>query len=239
MKAPRRVVFALLPALAVAASAHERPAPVAIPPAGAFGPPRPGSYALPPIPLAARGTVVDEAGHAHELAALLRGRITLLGLVYTHCTDPDGCPRATWAFSKVREILHGDASLRRRAQLLTLSFDPANDTPRAMAQYAAQVRGDGAEAHWRFLTTRSPAAIAPILRGLDQDVTALPGSAEAFEHTVKVYLFDERGRVREIYSSAYLWPEMIVNDMRTLDLERRHSAASASGGQVQKRLRSP
>jgi cytochrome oxidase Cu insertion factor (SCO1/SenC/PrrC family) len=239
MRAPGRVAFALLPVVSFGALAHERAVPVLDPPAGAFGPPRPGTYDLPPIPLAARGTVLDETGRAHDLAALLRGRITLLGLVYTHCTDPDGCPRATWAFSKVRELLSGDASLQRRAQLLTLSFDPAHDTPGAMAEYAAQVRGRPGGTQWRFLTTRSTDAVAPILQALDQDVTALPGSVEAFEHTVKVYLFDPHGRAREIYSSAYLVPEMIVNDMRTLALDRAQCAASASGGHVQKRLRSP
>jgi cytochrome oxidase Cu insertion factor (SCO1/SenC/PrrC family) len=233
----------LLPAAAllvagVAGAHHPVPAPVADPPAGAFGPPAPGSYELPAIPLAARGTVLDESGHAHDLARLTEGRITLLGLVYTHCTDPDGCPRATWAFSRVRSMLREDRALESRVRLASLSFDPRHDTPAVMADYASQVRGSEPGAEWRFLTTRSPAAAATILDALDQDVTRLSGSVDAFQHTVKVYLFDPHGHVREIYSSAYLVPEMIVNDMRTLSLENQ-SAASASGGQLQKRLRSP
>ena len=221
--------------LAAGAAAHEVPPPVADPPTGAFAPPAPGSYRLPPIPLAARGTVLDESGRAHGLARLTRGRITLLGLLYTHCSDPDGCPRATWAFSRVRALLREDGALEARVRLASLSFDPRRDTPVVMADYASQVRGREPGAEWRFLTTRSPRETASILAALDQDVRRLPGSPADFEHTVKVYLFDERGRVREIYSSAYLVPEMIVNDMRTLALERAYS----TGGQVQNRLRSP
>ena len=37
---------------------------------------------------------------------------------------------------------------------------------------------------------------------------------------LKVFLIDPAGNVREIYSTAYLMPRMIVNDMRTLDLLR-------------------
>jgi len=221
------------------AFAHEVPAPVANPPAGAFGPPPAGSYRLSTIQRAPHASVIDEHGRAQELARLMHGRITLLGLLYTRCTDPDGCPRATWAFSRVRSLLRPDPALERRVLLASLSFDPAHDTPRAMAAYAAEVRGDSPGADWRFLTTRSEASLAPVLEDLGQDVTALPGQAEDFAHTVKVYLIDARGDVREIYSSAYLVPEMIANDIRTLALERPYSAASASGGHVQKRLRSP
>ena len=206
--------------VAGSAAAHDVPAPVALPPAGAFAPPAPGSYRLPPIPLAVRGTVLDESGRAQDLARLTRGRITLLGLVYTHCSDPDGCPRATWAFSRVRSLLRDDPPLESRVRLATMSFDPARDTPRVMADYASLVRGKEAGAEWRFVTMRSPREAPAILAALDQDVRRLPGSPDDFEHTVKVYLFDERGRVREIYSSAYLVPEMIVNDMRTLMAER-------------------
>lgn len=238
MRRGSRIAAAATLLLAAGVAAHDVPAPVADPPTGAFAPPAPGTYRLPPIALTARGTVLDESGRAHELARLTRGRITLLGLVYTHCDDPDGCPRATWAFSRVRAMLREDPSLEARVRLASLSFDPRNDTPAVMADYAAQVRGNDPGAEWRFLTTRSPAAATTILEGLDQDATPARGSADAFQHTVKIYLFDPRGRVREIYSSAYLVPEMIVNDMRTLALEAQ-SAASASGGHVQNRLRSP
>ena len=187
----------------------------------AFDPPPPGSYALPPIQPAPRGEVIDEGGKPHALERLLRGRIVLLGLVYTHCADPEGCPRATWAFGEVRKLLRAEPALERRVRLLSLSFDPTRDDARTLAEYASHVRGRARGAEWRFLTTRSDAQLAPILEALGQDVSRAPGSIEAFEHTVKVFLVDEAGRVREIYSSAYLAPAMIVNDIRTLDREAR------------------
>lgn len=186
----------------------------------AFDPPPPGSYRLPPIQAAPDGEVIDEEGKARALSAWMRGRITLLGLIYTRCADAEGCPRATWAFSEVRTLLRRDPALERRVRLISLSFDPANDDAAAIAGYAGHVRGRSRGADWRFLTTRSSVKLAPILESLDQDVSRIPGSPEAYEHTVKVFLVDPLGRVREIYSSAYLAPEMIVNDMRTLGLER-------------------
>lgn len=183
-----------------------------------------GSYALAPIQPAPDGEVLDRRGVRHSLAEFTRARITLLGLVYTRCTDTDGCPRATWAFSAVRNRVRGDPELKSRVRFVTLSFDPVNDTPATLAAYAAQVGGSRHGPQWHFLTTRSREALQPILDGFGQDLRVAAGSnavpgTEAFSHTLKAFLIDARGEVREIYSSAYLLPGMIVNDMRTLARE--------------------
>ena len=38
-------------------------------------------------------------------------------------------------------------------------------------------------------------------------------------HVLKVFLIDARGVVREIYTTSYLYPEVILNDIKTLRLE--------------------
>jgi cytochrome oxidase Cu insertion factor (SCO1/SenC/PrrC family) len=206
---------------AIAALAHQ-PQP---PAAAQFAPPAAGTYSLPAIQPAPAGEVSDAAGRRRALQEFTRGRITLLGLVYTRCTDPEGCPRATWAFSAVRGLLRENRDLESRVRLVTLSFDPVHDNFKALAAYGARMgaRREGAE--WHFLTTRSKRDLQPILEGFGQDLRvasdsrARPGTEE-FTHTLKVFLIDPAGAVREIYSTAFLMPEMIVNDMATLDQER-------------------
>lgn len=210
-------------ALALAAAAHP-PAPAPLPPAG-FTPPPAGSYALPPIQSAPDGPVLDQSGRTHRLAALTRGRITLLNLVYTRCTDPDGCPLATWALAAVRARLREDAALRGRVQLASLSFDPAHDRPEVLADYAKRMGVRAGEPRWWFLTARNATELRPLMDGFGQDLRvaadskAVPGTEE-FSHTLKVFLIDAHGAVREIYTSAYLMPEVVVNDIRTLAAER-------------------
>ena len=207
-------------ALSLPALAHEAPAELD------FALPAPGSYRLPAIQVAPDGDVVESTGKAGALSAYTRGRITLVGLVYTRCTDPDGCPLATWAFSEVRLLLRSDRALERRVRLVSLSFDPDHDTPAVLAAYARRSKGTRPGAEWRFVTARSREALARVLEGFGQDLrvaadsSAAPGTEE-FAHTLKVFLVDPAGAVREIYSTAYLMPRMIVNDIRTLDLEGR------------------
>ena len=40
-----------------------------------------------------------------------------------------------------------------------------------------------------------------------------------FSHVLKVFLIDRQGRVRNIYSAAFLYPELVMADVKTLLLE--------------------
>jgi len=211
-------IFLCAPAIPLLA--HEAPVPEA-----GFVLPAPGSYQLAAIQRAPEGEVIDRSGYFRSLEDFTTGRITLLGLVYTRCADPEGCPRATWAFSSVRRLLRSDPALEKRVRLVTLSFDPVHDDFISLARYADRMGRARPGAEWQFLTTRSKRTLAPILEGFGQDLrvaadsTQLPGTEE-FTHSLKVFLIDPAGLVREIYSTGYLVPQAVVNDMRTLAAER-------------------
>jgi cytochrome oxidase Cu insertion factor (SCO1/SenC/PrrC family) len=224
MRLRGKLAGAALWALAFPAVAHHPGEEAAQVPAAPFVVPAAGTYSLPPIQPAPDGEVIDTSGYFRTLAEVTRGRISLLGLVYTRCADAEACPRATWAFSAVRRLLREDPALERRVRLVTLSFDPVHDQVEVLAAYAQRSRGARGGAEWHFLTTPSKRALAPILDGLGQDLqvaadsNAAPGT-EDFTHALKVFLIDPEGRVREIYSTAYLVPQVIVNDMKTLASE--------------------
>jgi len=188
-----------------------------------FVPPPPGSYALNAIMRAPDGPVLDRDGRRRPLARFTAGKITLLGFIYTSCADPRGCPLATQVFHTVRHRVSEDADLRARVRLVSLSFDPLRDTPAVMRHYAAEVPDNGVE--WAFLTTELPRTLVPLLDGFGQDVRveldAHGRAAGPLAHVLKVFLIDARGMVREIYTTSYLYPEVILNDIKTLRLEDR------------------
>ncbi len=213
--------------LAAPAAAHDGPhgPPAAAPPGQAspyaFALPEPGSYRLPPIRSAAGGTVLTEAGARAELAALVRGRITVFSFIYTSCTDI--CPTATMQLARIREQARAEPGLAERLRLVSMSFDPAHDTPAVMADYGAAWRepGDGG-AEWLFLTAPDDAALAPVLAGYDQavaPVTPAAGASPIIGHILRVFLIDEAGLVRNIYSMDFLDPDIVLRDIRTLALE--------------------
>jgi cytochrome c peroxidase/protein SCO1/2 len=207
---------------AVPALAHDGP----LWPALGFEPPAPGTYALHRILPAPDGEVLDVDGRAQPLSRLTHDRITLLGFVYTTCVDPGGCPLATRVFDAVRAAVADTPRLRGQVRLVTLSFDPERDTPAAMRGYAGARAGRaGGGVPWEFLTTRSPAALKALTEGFGQDVRTTLTLANGrtrreLSHVLKAFLIDRAGIVREIYSSDFLHPRTVLNDIETLRLER-------------------
>jgi protein SCO1/2 len=218
----RRSACALTLASMPLARAAGDPAPRAAPPrVDAARLPAPGTYALPRIQRCPDGEVLDTDGRAHRLHALLQGRVSVVGFMYTYCRDPLGCPLAYRVMTATRDALLAEPALAPRCQLASLSFDPTNDTPEAMRRYAhGQV--DPARVRWRFLTTASVARLKPLLDGLGQDVSvetdARGRPTRTLNHLLKVFLIDPQLWVREIYSVPTLDVAMLLNDLRTLAL---------------------
>jgi cytochrome oxidase Cu insertion factor (SCO1/SenC/PrrC family) len=182
-----------------------------------FVPPPPGSYALHRIMRAPEGRVLDVEGKAARLSEYLHDRITLLGFIYTTCADPDGCPLAYRVFDALKEAIADTPRLHGKVRFVTLSFDPARDTPEVMRRYAgSRVVESDAGLRWYFLTTRSAKELHPLVEGFGQEVTP---SGRELSHVLKVFLIDRRGDIREIYSSNFLHPQSVLNDIETLLLE--------------------
>jgi len=190
-----------------------------------FEPPAPGTYILHRIMPAPDGEVLGLDGRPHRLSRFTRERITLLGFIYTTCVDPDGCLLAFRVFDAVRHAVGETPGLRDKVRLVSLSFDPERDTPAAMRAYAGRRATDsGGGVPWSFLTTGSARALRPLVEGFGQDIRTAtdlgPGRPRReLSHVLKVFLIDRAGFVREIYSSTFLHPRTVLNDIETLVLD--------------------
>ena len=195
-------------------------------PALGFKAPAPGSYKLYQIMAAPDGAVLETDGKAHRLAEFTRGKITLFSFIYTYCTDAKGCPLAYETLHSLKGAIERDAALRDKVRFVSMSFDPRNDTPETMRLYGDAEMRDRKGLRWHFLTTRSGKELAPLLDGFGQDVTVAAEQPEGarvavLSHMLKVYLIDASGKVREIYSTSFLHPTILLNDIKTLLIEQR------------------
>ena len=193
-------------------AAPAAPAPDAAP---RFEPPEPGSYALPPLATLERYTLLDPEGRPAPLLELAPGEVAFVSFVYLSCTD--ACPAATATLQRLDRRAAADPRLAGRVELVTVSFDPARDDPAAMARFREQLAHRGS---WRFLTAADAAGIAPVLRAFGQDVTPrLMDEGHAggrLRHVLKVFLVDDARRIRNVYSTGFLDPRVLVNDALTV-----------------------
>jgi cytochrome oxidase Cu insertion factor (SCO1/SenC/PrrC family) len=183
--------------------------------------PAPGTYTLPVLKPAADGEVLASDGQPTRLHALADGRITILSFIYTRCADPRACLRASGVLKQLHALTLAEPAVASRLLLLSLSFDPAHDTPEVMRSYGGVFHQNQGGADWLFLTTASRNQLAPLLDRYGQQVdTARPGSASGpYQHLLRVYLIDGQKRIRNIYSYGLLDPRLVMTDVRTLLME--------------------
>jgi protein SCO1/2 len=186
--------------------------------------PAPGTYSLDriqPVPF----SVVREGKEKTPrlLSSYTTGKLTLLTFFYSQCADPQGCPLAWAAFEKVREGIKADPELHSQIRLVFFSFDPQHDTPETLQLFADLYAPGANVAPWHFITSWSNAFLEPTLRSYGQEISAQTEATGdqrvVIDHLVKVFLIDRRGWVREIYTTAFLDPEVILGDIQTLLLE--------------------
>jgi protein SCO1/2 len=191
--------------------------------------PAPGTYQLHKIFTIPELKVLDSTGTKQPITKYTKGKITLLTFFYERCSDVNGCPYAMSLFHRVKSTLDQDDELRDRIRFVHISFDPDRDTPMMMAgleKNNANSNKNKKEIEWDFLTTSSIDALLPVVDAFGQNVdidmsTITKNKVLSYSHVLKVFLIDEEGDVREIYSTLYLSKDMLLNDIKTLTLDQK------------------
>jgi len=89
---------------------------------------------------------------------VLKNNVVLINFFFTQCTD--SCPTQSARLEEVQTLLR--ANPRPRVRLVSVSVDPAHDSPAALAAYAATWHAGN---DWTFLTG-SPQIVNDVLRRL-------------------------------------------------------------------------
>ena len=102
----------------------------------------------------------------------------------------------------------GPAGPRRRrglwgnkVEFVSITLDPARDTPEALASYARNFGADPAA--WHFLTG-PPDRVAGVIAAWG--MWAKVGPSGAIDHPSRIFLLDQAGHRREIYNLESLTP---------------------------------
>lgn len=185
--------------------------------------PAPGTYKLDKIQHAPFSIVVDGSWLPRPLSMYTTGKITLLTFFYTQCVDPQGCPLAWNAFEAVRKKIKADPELYGKVRLVFFSFDPLHDHPETLRIFAESYKADAAIIPWNFIGSWSNLFLERTLSSFGQEISAQTSASGekrvVIDHLLKVFLIDRDGWVREIYTSAFLDPEVLLNDIKTLKIE--------------------
>ncbi|HWR21462.1 MAG TPA: SCO family protein [Verrucomicrobiae bacterium] len=186
-----------------------------------FTPPAAGTYDLPVIKHVPAFVLIDATGRRVNTGSLTHGKVAVVSFIYTACSDRLGCPLAGMALKELQVQLLREG-LQDRAVLLSISLDPTRDTPKQLAKYGHIF---GVESSlWHLLTAPSEQALRTALESYGQDRVKIYDENGRFtgryRHVLKVFLVDQSGQVRNIYSTGSLVPQVMVNDIKTVLAEK-------------------
>ncbi len=149
----------------------------------------------------------DQDGRPSSLSQY-RGRTVVLTFLYSTCQDT--CPITASTVGAAVESAGGNVTA------LSVSVDPANDTPDRARRFLAR---RGLIGRMRFLLgTR--AQLQPVWDDYGISPQGDKGDDGAFEHNAYVLLIDRRGRQRVSFPFGRLTAEGLAHDIRLLERER-------------------
>jgi protein SCO1/2 len=150
----------------------------------------------------------------------LKGKVLLVGFIFTTCNGT--CPATTHRMSQIQEELKTRGLLKDdRVRLVSISLDPARDTPETLRGYMKLYDAD--PSHWTFLTG-PPDQVSAVVKSWGMWAKAPQGRPQdaangQLDHPSRVFLVDAQYRIREIYNLNFLKPKWVAQDVELLLIE--------------------
>jgi protein SCO1 len=154
-------------------------------------------------------TLTNQLGGTVSLADL-EGQVWVANIIFTRCPGP--CFQMTKQMQSLQTLLPADS----RVQLISLTADPAFDTPPILKNYAARFNADAER--WQFLTGQKQELYDLAMGGLKLSVEEnVEGVSieEQFIHSTRFVVVDRRGRLRDV-SQEGTRPEAVQQIRRTV-----------------------
>lgn len=142
-----------------------------------------------PVPNAA---LVSETGQPFHLDAN-KGYVTVYDFIYTNCSGT--CPMMTASMRKLTPKVPKDAKVR----FVSISVDPARDTPQILRDYAMHVRNDD---RWTFLTGDRNTIRDLSINGFKLAAGDPGPGGDPLLHSAKFAVADKTGTIREYYGGT-------------------------------------
>ncbi len=136
-------------------------------------------------------TLTDQTGATVRLSQF-KGKLVLLNFIYTRCVDV--CPITTANLAQVQRQLIRRGWWAQDVIFLSVTTDPAYDSPPILAAYGKKYHAD--PRGWHFLTGR-PDVVRRVYASYGVEVRSAPKGLQ--EHLLPTFMIDRTGKVLGAY----------------------------------------
>lgn len=157
------------------------------------------------------------------------GRAVVLTFIFSRCPVPSFCPAMSANFAKLQEGMRKDPALSGKVHLISVSIDPAFDTPEVLKRYAEHFAIDTSD--WSFVTGK-PEDVARLTAAFSVFIDT--NTDGAIDHTLATALIGPDGKIRKLWRDNQWTPDAVLNELRTtLAKSKASKPASSPSGTAQ------
>ncbi|NPV75077.1 MAG: SCO family protein [Anaerolineae bacterium] len=166
------------------------------------------------------GYGLQDASNSLVTSDQQRGLLTLYSFAYTRCGDD--CRSMYAALQEIDAALADQPTRQPRLQFITITVDPARDTPEALAAFALPF--DPKTVQWRWLTGPQERVNAVASGGFE--VLVQPRQDGSLFFTPLLVLVDGAGVVRASFEGSQIDSQNILSQLALLykEIERSQGA---------------
>jgi protein SCO1 len=157
------------------------------------------------------GLFVDQDGKTRKFSSF-KGSPVIMTFIYTRCPLPTFCPLMDRHFVTVQKTLKSDPSLKT-VHLVTVSFDPATDTPPVLKAHAKTLDAD--LTRWTFLTGDRD-DIDRFASRFGVQVSRSLNDARDITHNLRTVVIDADGKLVKTYTGNEWTPAELLADLKAL-----------------------
>lgn len=145
-----------------------------------------------------------------------RGKSLAITFIYSRCPLPEYCILMSKNFSDAANQLHENAELKDKVRLLSISFDPATDTPAKLKEYGRGYLGKDSKADfsvWQLATgpEKDIKSIADFF-GLRYEVDQ--NDKTQFNHSLRTVIVAPDGKIHKVFSGNEFTPADLLKELQ-------------------------
>ena len=165
-----------------------------------------------PVPTA---TFVDQDGKKRRFDSF-KGQTVVLTFIYTRCPLPTFCPLMDRHFASIQKRLKEEPALAAAngpVHLVSISFDPATDTPAVLKRHGQMLGADPKT--WTFLTGDRD-EIDRFASRFGVSVVRAVNDQRDITHNLRTAIIGRDGKVLTIYTGNEWTPDEVLSDLKSL-----------------------
>jgi protein SCO1/2 len=146
-----------------------------------------------------------------------KGKATAITFIYAQCPLPEYCIKMSKNFSDLANQVSADENLKDKIRLLSISFDPARDTPEKLKQYGIGYLGKDSKATdfkvWQ-IAVGADAEVRKIADAFGLLYNIDPNDKAQFNHSLRTIVIAPDGKITKILPGNEWTNAELLNELQ-------------------------